>query len=164
MTDKRKHLIYWSIAATAVMTFVVVMKVIQKPPKVEPPAVTEVAPSLIKPLPVVEPIAQSVPPETPDPDFQDKPHNCPATIPIPEALDAVKRANPGATLVCYDSESTEFFVHFPDRQDDDVMGGWYRISYPELHKSANGTYWADDRPPEDYTRFFPNVKGLPCKK
>lgn len=161
MTDKRKHIIYWSIAVVAVFTFVVVMKMLQKPPATPEIVAPAPEPSAMKPLPVSEPVAElkseyKAPEPAPEP--------CPETVPVKEALDAIMRAHPGSTMVCYDNAVSEYYVHYPESNGDEYMNGWYRIAYPTMNKSANGTYWVDDRPLEDYTKFYPNVKGLPCKK
>jgi hypothetical protein len=156
--DKKKQLKYWSIAIGAVLAFGVIIKTLsQKPKVVEPAPVAAVVP--IKPI---EPAPMSKPEEVQDPDFKNKPHSCPAPVPVDKALAAVKRGNNRSDKVCYDSESNQYFVHFPNN-DDEFFSGWYHIQYDTLNKAANGTYWVDDLDSDHYTRFSPDVTGLPCK-
>ena len=87
---------------------------------------------------------------------------------VAEALEAIRRAHPNSLQSCYDSEHDAFFIEYAIQQrgsePDGLMHGWQYLKSDKMYKSANGTWFTQDRSNDDYILIFPDVTALPCKK
>jgi hypothetical protein len=85
-----------------------------------------------------------------------------------EALEAIRRAHPHSLQACYDKDQDAFFIEYAPLPDgapaDQFYHGWQYLKADKLFKSANGTWFTQERTSADYVLIYPDATSLPCKK
>lgn len=86
----------------------------------------------------------------------------PTTISVRKGFNAIFR-HLKADEVCYEPSRSTYLIHFREGAGDGWANHWYIIKHPSFHYiPANQTWFLEQIPNEDYTRIWPNVKGLQC--
>jgi hypothetical protein len=92
--------------------------------------------------------------------------------PVAEMLNAVRRAHPTATKICYNKTENGinvFFIFWPElvaeeKDPEARLHGWYWLGIDNFgfKIAGNGTRFIIDYPMDKYTVIFPDVAGLTC--
>lgn len=92
----------------------------------------------------------------------------PESVSVEDALTTIKRSEPDATKVCYDTKHDAYLIYYPEsnlsKPDyDKRFSGWMFLPTPQFFTLVNGTYFVQTQPNDKYVNIYPDVSGLPCK-